>query len=293
MKTSQSKVSVILPVYNAEQYIEKALLSILNQTYVNLEIIVVNDGSTDKTKTIIKELANTDKRIQFISRENKGLVKTLNEAIGHTTGKFIARMDADDVCHVERIAKQVKFFNENPSYGVLGTSCRLIDEKGNLIGQRVVSATHKLIKAGLIFGNQMSHPSVMFNLNVIDKSELYYKEIKLAEDYELWLRLIDRYRFANLSALLVDYRILSTSISGSSFQKQLETSISLVRQHCGLQSANKLTSAAVRKVPFFQFLRALISLNIKNFSRKQFSYSALFYKSLLAVRSYLKSYPRS
>ena len=103
-------VSVVLPVYNAEEYISEALKSILNQTYDNLEVVVVNDGSTDHSLHVIRSLA--DKRVKIISRENRGLVASLNEGIDAASGDYIARMDADDISHPERISKQIRLLEE-------------------------------------------------------------------------------------------------------------------------------------------------------------------------------------
>lgn len=123
-------VTVIMPVYNAEKYLSEAIGSILQQTYNNLEIIITNDSSTDSSLKIIKNYAERDKRINIISRENKGLVYTLNEQLAEVHGKYIVRMDADDISDIERISKQVGYMEKNQEIYLAGTYYDLIIEPG-------------------------------------------------------------------------------------------------------------------------------------------------------------------
>ena len=124
-------VSVIIPCYNAENYVEEAVRSIMTQTYKNLEIIVTDDCSTDNTLKVLRNLAVEDSRIKIIeNKENLKIVKSLNNMINIAQGKYIARMDADDISFPERIEKQLAFMDANPEYGLCGTNALCIDEKG-------------------------------------------------------------------------------------------------------------------------------------------------------------------
>lgn len=223
-------VSVILPIYNAEKYLEDAISSIVNQTYKNIELICIDDGSTDSSLDIIKAFSNMDKRIKIITRENKGLIYSLNEGIRVSLGKFIARMDADDISDVSRIEKQVLFLNDNPSVNILGTFCYRVDECNAVIGKNKKPVTDCEIKAGLLFHNQIIHPSVM--INGVDKKDLYFDDkFKSAEDYELWLRLSKRYIFANIPEYLLRYRVLSTSITRSRNVEQQKSTHDALELH--------------------------------------------------------------
>jgi glycosyltransferase involved in cell wall biosynthesis len=219
-------VSVIIPVYNAEKYICECLLSIREQTYGNMEVIVVNDGSTDKTDEIIRSVIVNDSRFIYISRENRGLVATLNQMIEVSRGEFIARMDADDIAFVDRIAHQVKFFLENPDTAAVGSRTEIIDEGGSHVGfcRRPISAED--VKAYFLYGSPIAHPTVMFNLGAVRKDELRYDaQAYPVEDLELWLRLIRKHKIVNLPLPLLKYRITSSGISQTNRQRQAEASV--------------------------------------------------------------------
>ncbi|EKO3617653.1 glycosyltransferase [Vibrio metschnikovii] len=210
------KVSVILPVYNAEKFIFDAIESILNQTFSDFELIVINDGSTDRSLNIIKRLVLTDSRVKVINRENKGLVFTLNEAISLANGEYIARMDADDICHKERLYKQVEFLDNNPDVDILGTWARVFYEDKTL-GYIRHPVNHNKMLVRLIFSVCFCHPSVMFRKKIIpNNGELYNLDKNNCEDYALWVNLMNQYKYANLPEVLLDYRYIESSISRQS-----------------------------------------------------------------------------
>ena len=215
---SSISISVILPVYNAEEYIEEAITSILNQTFQNFELICINDGSTDGSLDIIRNFS--DKRMRVVSRENRGLIATLNEAIGYATSRYIARMDADDVALPDRFEKQIKFMLKH-KLGVVGSSYRYIDAKGTVVGVRRLTAQAYLTSWLLDFGSTLCHPSVLIDKYRI-AGELYYSsEAEACEDYELWLRLRHSgVKMANVPDILLNYRVLSSSISRSESSQQ-------------------------------------------------------------------------
>ena len=220
-------VSVILPVFNAEKYIKECIESLLSQSYTNMEIIIINDGSTDGSDRIISTFLN-DKRILYIKRDNRGLVYSLNEGISKSKGVYIARMDADDICFPERLQKQVDFFNSNKGYGLVGCRVFLINEEGERIGKCYRPLTDIAIKTYALYGSPFAHPSVMFNTTVIPKNELVYdSEFYPIEDLNLWLDLIEKYKSKNIKERLLSYRICDTSISTLNQKKQRSKAISL------------------------------------------------------------------
>ncbi|WP_010522380.1 glycosyltransferase family 2 protein [Aquimarina agarivorans] len=208
-------VSVIIPCYNAERYVENAVRSIMEQTYSNLEIIVINDGSIDSTKEILLNLSEKDERvIYYENKVNLKLVKTLNKALLLCKGDYIARMDADDICMPNRIFEQVSFFNNNPDVSVLGTSIQLFGEG---VSEKIdcQPVNDEEIKSKIYVASPFHHPTVMFNMLKLKREDLFYDETYYrVEDYELWTRLtVLGYKFANIKEVLLKYRITSTSES--------------------------------------------------------------------------------
>lgn len=226
-------VSVVMSAYNAEKYLSAAIESILKQSYKNFEFIIVDDGSKDGTLEIIKEYANSDSRIVWISRENKGLISSLNEALSIARGKYIARMDADDISEPNRLQTQLNFLEDNPSYSVVGSRAIAIDATGQQIGHLRPPASNYFIQSMFFFGNCIIHPSVMINRELTG-TELYYaKDALHAEDYELWLRLSEKKqaKFHILKSPLLLYRVLPNSISRSNAKQQLKMSAFLQRKY--------------------------------------------------------------
>ncbi|MBR0487603.1 MAG: glycosyltransferase family 2 protein [Treponema sp.] len=202
-------VSVIIPCYNASKYVEKAVRSIMEQTYPNLEILIANDCSTDNTLEILELLSKEDSRIKIINNEqNLKIVKTLNKLIEIATGKYIARMDADDISLPDRIEKQVLFLEKNPEYAMCGTNAWHIDDNGNIIGKTDLPLTPEKNKYFLKYYSTFYHPTIMIRSEVY-KNNLYSEDYLYAEDYELWCRLIFKndIKCANLKEKLFKYRI--------------------------------------------------------------------------------------
>ncbi len=215
MSSTLPFVSVLIPCYNAESYIESSIRSVMNQTYKNIEIVVINDGSTDKTKEVLLKLSKEDIRIEYYENEcNLRLVKTLNKGLNLCTGEFIARMDADDICFPNRLEKQVSFLQTNKDVAILGSAIEIFGEnvKNIIIKQPQLDST---IKSKMFVASPFHHPTVMFNMRVLKKEHLFYDENYFRiEDYELWIRLQGlNYKFANLKEPLLKYRILSNSES--------------------------------------------------------------------------------
>ena len=205
-------VSIILPVYNGEKYLKKSIDSILNQTYKNFEIIIINDGSTDGSDSIIKKYL-PNYQIKYFSRNNKGLVVTLNEAIQKSTGQFIARMDQDDICYPTRIQKQLDFLIDK-KIDVCGSSYEIIDENEKVL--KVIITANEffevIISAMLV---PFAHPSVMFR-NIFQSKDFSYGsgKITFAEDYDLWIKMAKKgVSFGNLKEVLFKYRVSSDSLS--------------------------------------------------------------------------------
>lgn len=207
------KVSVILAVYNGENYIKDAINSILNQTYSNFELIIIDDGSSDSTATIVKSF--TDSRIRFIEQENTGLAATLNRAINLSNGKYIARQDHDDLSFPLRLEKQVDFLETNPEYAILGTNS-IIWEKDTPTNRGHRHPTDfATLNFKLLFDCFFVHSSVMLRKEALDQIGLYTTDPNRQppEDFELWSRIVRQYKAANLNETLLVYRELPSSIT--------------------------------------------------------------------------------
>lgn len=202
-------ISVALSVYNGERYLAAALDSVLAQTFADFELLVLDDGSTDGTRAIVLAAAARDARVRPILRENRGLVASLNELVAAARAPIVARMDADDICDPERFARQHAFLSAHPEVGLVGCWNAHIDAAGR--EAHVPGAdhptSHEAILAAMERGQTpFSHPTVMFRRAVMQDAGGYHPAFRHCEDFDLWLRLADRTRLANLPERLLHYR---------------------------------------------------------------------------------------
>lgn len=212
---TKTLISVILPVYNAELYLDECLQSIINQSYKNLEIIIVNDGSSDRSLEIIKEYALIDKRIIVLDEPNSGIVSSLNKGIKVSSGDFIARMDSDDISLPYRLEKQLSYLSDN-NLDVCGCHYFTIDKYGSIDGLKLVPISFDTIRISLATEVPFAHPSVLIRKCFLIKHKLYYSQsiFNKAEDYDLWVKMYTRGAlFGNIDDVLFKYRILSNSLS--------------------------------------------------------------------------------
>lgn len=213
-------VSIIMAVYNGEKYVKETIDSILRQSYDNFELILIDDCSTDSTLDILQSY--TDSRIKVYHNEvNRKLAASLNIGIKKASGKYIARMDADDLFEKNRLQLQVKYMETHPETDVLGGNYKAFD------GAKYKSdypQNHDAIKTGLMFENTVCHPAVMFRKDAIHT--WYDESFAASQDYDLWTRLIDNHTFHNLKNILMRYRVHQgqTVKTASAAQKQGATS---------------------------------------------------------------------
>lgn len=202
------KVTVLLSVFNAERYLADAIESILKQTFTDFEFIIIDDGSTDRSLQILQQYALQDSRIQLVSRENRGLVNSLNEGLALAKTPFIARMDADDISYPDRLSKQVDFLKEHPDYAAVGCRVRLIDGDSDPLRLFSPETTHEEIDSAHLRGEggAITHPAVMFRKNKFISAGQYRLGFNHAEDLDLWLRMAEVGKLGNLPDVLFDYR---------------------------------------------------------------------------------------
>lgn len=201
-KTATHDITVLLPVYNGEHFITEAVNSILNQHYTKFELLLIDDGSTDRTLQILESLAAHDARIRLYSRENRGLIATLNEGLSLCHTELVARMDADDYSMPERLALQKRYMDAHPQIAACGTGI-IMYENGKIIVPRCGGA----FDIFCLFASPMAHPTVMYRRSAVLSVGGYAADMTAAEDYDLWVRMLHAgYGLDNLPQPLLRYR---------------------------------------------------------------------------------------
>ncbi len=201
-----------MSVYNAELYLADAIKSILEQTYRDFEFIIIDDGSTDRSIEIVKSFYDT--RIVFLQQPNKGLAYSLNRGIRESRGKYIARMDADDISAPTRLEKQVDFLNQNPKYILVGCNGIQIDEQGCYLSKLYRSNSREQIIKELSLGiSPFIHGSVIFKKEFALVSGLYDEKKVTFEDWDLWMKMFSRGDMTNLEESLYSYRLTPGSVT--------------------------------------------------------------------------------
>jgi glycosyltransferase involved in cell wall biosynthesis len=239
-------ITVLMAVYNGQNYLSEAIQSILNQTYSNFELLIINDGSTDETGKIIDSFK--DERIRCITNKNNiNLCQSLAKGVSLSRGEFIARMDADDLAYPERLEKQLAVMQNCPEIDLLGTNIRFIDQNNKFIGSSKVIDNTLELKWHILFRNCFNHPTVMIRKSALDRTGLNYGIIpeimkrylhkKLIgvgdEDYLLFGLLSIYGKAANLNEVLLNYRIHEKSLTALFKEQQSKQSLRIAR---GLQS---------------------------------------------------------
>lgn len=215
-------VTIGIPFYNASLYLRDSVQSVINQSYTNWELILLDDGSTDDSLEIAKEFE--DERITILSDgENRGLIYRLNQLTALANGEFYARMDADDIMHYNRIKVQVNFLNKHPNVDIVGSNYYLINTKNELIGKVSVNIKPDSIKSILKSGC-FAHPSILGRTNWFNRNP-YNKMWNRMEDFELWIRTVQYSTFKNIPEPLLFYR----SIGTPTLRKYIKSNIGIIQ----------------------------------------------------------------
>jgi len=207
-------VSVVMPVYNGERFLRDAIESILHQSFTDFEFIIIDDGSNDTSVAIIKEYP--DSRIRLIQNPvNLGITQTLNTGIHQAVGKYICRMDADDVALPKRLQIQTAHLETHPKIAVLGSNTTVIDEIGQKANDEYYPQTDREIKSSIFTHNPFAHSSVMIRHSVLDELGVYDSGYLHNEDYDLWLRVATKHQLENLPHILLHRRVHGANITVS------------------------------------------------------------------------------
>jgi hypothetical protein len=234
------EISVLMCVYNNSLHVKEAIESILNQTFTNFEFVIVNDGSTDESEAII--LSYNDPRIKYLRNpENLGLIASLNKGIEASNGKYIARMDADDISLPERLKEQYAYMESHPLVGVCGSDYYQFDHKTSI--HYTALTRHQEILAYMLFNCSVVHPSLIIRKELLNQQAVKFdSSYKHAEDYELWSRLIFQAQFSAVSKTLFKYRLHSGQVTQKHSGVQVDTGNKIrknILQHAGFSFTEK------------------------------------------------------
>jgi hypothetical protein len=215
-----------MPVYNSEAFLSEALVSIQQQTFVDWELVAVDDGSQDTSGSVLETFAAADRRIRILANKtNTGVSAALNRGWREARGAYIARLDADDVALPQRLARQVEFLDAHPSVAVVGGAAIFIDGAGRRLSIARVPSSNRAIKATLPRHNCFNHPSVMLRRAALVAVGGY--RFDHVEDYDLWLRLSERFDLANLPEPLILYRVHADQVSLRALEEQVRRAVAV------------------------------------------------------------------
>jgi glycosyltransferase involved in cell wall biosynthesis len=234
MAEARPTISVVLPVYNGERYLAEAVESILAQTFADFELLIVDDGSQDRSLEILRRYAERDARIRLTSRPNAGLVPTLNEMLARARGEFIARMDADDVALPERFARELAYLRTHSECLAVGTAVEWIDPEGELLKRHVPLLGHDEIDAAHLRTREaeICHPSALVRASAFERVGVYDPALDGAEDLDLWLRIAEVGKLANLPEPLLRYRFHFAKVGFVAKRRQVEAARQAVLRAC-------------------------------------------------------------
>lgn len=226
------KVSVLMPAYNAEKYIAEAIESILSQTFKDFEFIIIDDASTDETWDIIQKYSKLDNRIKSYQNEsNFKLSKTLNRGIDLADGKYIARMDADDISMPGRLKTQFDYMEQHPDVGIIGGTMEIMNVDRKITGKRCYGLTDGQIRKKIYRYSPFCHPAIMIRKSILELAGRYDEIWNPAEDYELYFRIGKYSKFANLKDVLLRYRIMPKSMTTGSTNKMYWKTVEIRRKY--------------------------------------------------------------
>jgi glycosyltransferase involved in cell wall biosynthesis len=231
-----------MPVYNAGEFLREAVNSVFDQSFHNFEIIAVDDGSTDNSYKILKELSKKDNRLKiYKNRKNLGVSKTANIAISKSIGQFLARLDADDYMPSDRLEKQVNFLRDNPFIVVVGGQVELVTKQGLPIVNKQFPLNHKEILKMAFEAMPIQQGAMMINKSKLPTNFKFYKDnLKTAEDLELLFRLFRYGQAANIPDTLLYYRQHGNSISQAECPKEIFKTTYKIRRRYYFQYMDKV-----------------------------------------------------
>lgn len=258
-------VSVVIPVHNGQKYIKESIDSCLNQTYKSIEIVVVDDESTDNTLDILKEYGE---KIKIVSvKKQNGLGNVINLGIKESTGEYIARLDADDIMYPTRLEKQMQYLDNNPKCVVVGGQVDVIDENGNIVNHREYAVEDKDIRKNLFLFSPFAHPAVTIRRLSLESVGLYPEDIWKVEDVKLFFLLSKGGEFHNIPDTVIKYRMTFNTQSQSNMVEHFK-------------KTNAIREWAIRELDIKPSFREITIWNIQKFG--------VYILSILPPRMFMK-----
>lgn len=277
------RISVVMPVHNGETYLPLAIESILRQTFTDFEFIILDDGSTDRSRAILDFYARSDGRVRPILCAHRGITAILNDGLAAARGEFIARMDADDISLPERLATQLRFLDNQPEVVALGSALEVIDPDGDPIHIMRWPGDHEEIDRRLLLGQGgLPHPAALMRRRTLNDAGGYREQFVVAQDKDLWLRLAERGRLANLAEPLLRYRQHLRSISSLRQDEQRRAVARAVQDACQRRGLEVPATLAVLS----QTVPAATACEM----RRQWIRAAMRHGNYRTARKHLKHY---
>lgn len=297
MEEKTPLVSVLLPCYNVEKYVAETIDSMLNQTYANFEIIAINDCSTDSTLSILYEFQKKDERIKVFENDiNLRLIKTLNKGIELCKGKYIARMDADDIALPERLEKEVEFLEQNTDYDIVSTQFATFKTGSKHTSLHINPTKYEELQAYLLFKSGICHPASMIRKTLFSDLNLSFEERYLhVEDYALWSKAIYKTKIANIGGKpLLLYRVHESQVSSLHEDLQTENKKEVFKIHCKQLNLDMSEEAldiyasvaeAVPRLSSFEYLTKCeeFMIGLRNKNEKDIFCSSDFLEKMLSL----------
>ncbi|WP_346083852.1 glycosyltransferase [Sphingobacterium ginsenosidimutans] len=231
--TNRPILSVVMPIFNGEKYLETAINSILTQTFYEFEFVIINDGSSDKTDEIVRSFY--DNRIVYIAnKNNEGIIRSLNKGIYFSKGQFLGRMDCDDVSRTDRFELQIEFLNQNPELSIVGSDYEILprSDNNNIIPQKRINVPtcHEDLSLVFLHHNAICHPTVVMRKENLNFNKLYYDRLaNHAEDYKLWVdATLSGLKFGSIPSPLLKYRLHSDQISTKKREEQFNSACKIM-----------------------------------------------------------------
>lgn len=216
------KISILMPVYNGEKYLHSVMKNMIDQTFKDFELLIMNDGSTDRSGEILETYAKKDHRIKIFHQKNSGIVKSLNTLVTHAKAEIMARMDADDKAYPERLQVQYEHMLKHHDTVLLGSGCVVFRDGVEKTGINDAFCEDFMNRWFLVFNCAFTHSTVMYRKKAFIAAGGYWQSEYPAEDYGLWIRMKKFGKIENLPDILGEYRLNSNSISAKNFRKQIK-----------------------------------------------------------------------
>lgn len=225
------KVSIVMPIYNSESFLEEAIKSMLNQSYQDFEFIIVDDASQDRSLDIVKAFSKKDKRIKVYHNDiNMGISKSRNIGLSHAKGEYYAVMDHDDISMAGRLEKQVNFLDNHCKYVAVGCQVEIINGKGKKIGVRRYPESNEQILQSISIKSPLCNPATMIRVSGLTEFGYYDTNFSGTEDYEMWFKLASKYKLANLKEPLFQYRLSKKQFKSKKVKQLLFETVKIKRK---------------------------------------------------------------